>query len=80
MCEHSKQSRLIFIIVHFCFVVDGAFRYKLICIVSIVQNSMQGMCETYRCLWDKKLDKVAAHVYETPNLYAIATIYGFYFD
>lgn len=55
-------------------------RYKLVCIVSIVQNSMQGLCQSYRCLWDKKLDKVAAYVHETPNLYAIATIYGFYFD
>lgn len=58
-------------------------RYKLICIVSIVQTSMPtipGLCESYRCLWDKKLDKIAAHVYETPNLLAIATVYGLYFD
>lgn len=41
---------------------------------------MQGLCESYRCLWDKKLDKVAVYVHETPRLFAIATIYGFYFD
>lgn len=41
---------------------------------------MQGLCEAYRCLWDKKLDKIAAYVYETPNLLAIATVYGLYFD
>ncbi|XP_031616475.1 tctex1 domain-containing protein 1 [Contarinia nasturtii] len=55
-------------------------RYKLICVVSIVQNSMQGLCAYHRCLWEKKFDKIATHVYETPNLFAIATIYGLYFD
>lgn len=41
---------------------------------------MQGFYESYRCLWDKKLDKVAVYVYETPKLFAIATLYGIYFD
>lgn len=54
--------------------------YKLICIVTIVQNSMQGYCQSYRCLWDKQFDKVAAYIYETPNLIGIATLYAFYYD
>lgn len=41
---------------------------------------MQGICESYRCLWDKKIDKVATYLYETPNLIAVATLYGLYFD
>lgn len=50
------------------------------CIVTIGQKMMQGFCEMYRCLSDKKLDKVAVYVYETQNLFAIATLYGFYCD
>lgn len=41
---------------------------------------MQGFCAMYRCLWDKKFDKTAIYVYETPHLYAIATVHGLYFD
>lgn len=55
-------------------------RFKFVCNVTLVENSMQGFCAMYRCLWDKKFDKTAIYVYETPNLYAIATVHGLYFD
>lgn len=55
-------------------------RFKFVCNVTLVENSMQGFCAMYRCLWDKKFDKTAIYVYETPHLYAIATVHGLYFD
>lgn len=55
-------------------------RFKFVCNVTLVENSMQGFCAMYRCLWDKKLDRTAIYVYETPTFYAIATVHGLYFD
>lgn len=55
-------------------------RYKLICIVSIVQNTQQGCHKASRCLWDKKVDRIATHTHETPNSIVIATLYGIYLD
>lgn len=34
----------------------------------------------FRCLWDIQRDGYAFYVYDSKNIYAIGTIYGFYFD
>ena len=56
----------------------GFSRYKFICVVYIGQYRNQGMRIASRCLWDQANDSVAEGYFRNGNLYAIATVYGFY--
>ncbi len=49
-------------------------RYKLVCIVHIGQRGNQEIKVGSRCLWDVRLD---THILA---LFAIATVFGIYFE
>ena len=58
----------------------GFARYKLVCQVIIGENHNQGVHVVSRFLWDKKTDTYATATYSNGELYAVATVYGLYFE
>ena len=55
-------------------------RYKIIAHVLIGEMLGQDIRFGSRCLWDTNYDNLANIVYKNSSLYAIATIFGIYFD
>ena len=55
-------------------------RYKLVCIVHIGQLGNQEVKVGSRCLWDVKLDTYTSAEYQNTSLFAIATVFGIYFE
>ena len=55
-------------------------RYKLVCIVHIGQRGNQEVKVGSRCLWDVKLDTYTSVEYQNTSLFAIATVFGIYFE
>lgn len=55
-------------------------RYKIVCIVYIGQRGNQQIKVGSRCLWDDKLDTYTSVEYQNISLFAIATVYGIYFE
>ncbi|XP_013403350.1 tctex1 domain-containing protein 2 [Lingula anatina] len=55
-------------------------RYKFVVHVTMGQNGNQGMVEASRCIWDDKTDNYACITYKNASLFAIACIYGMYFE
>lgn len=55
-------------------------RYRLACVVVIGEKYYQDCKFVSGFLWDKTKDLWAYHIHETPNFYAIAIVYGVYFD
>uniref|UniRef100_A0A1B0CIV2 Putative dynein light chain n=1 Tax=Lutzomyia longipalpis TaxID=7200 RepID=A0A1B0CIV2_LUTLO len=58
----------------------GFDRYKLVCIVTIGEKYFQSFTSTVKFLWDTEKDGYANYVYDTPNFFAIATLYALYYD
>jgi hypothetical protein len=55
-------------------------RYKLVCIVHIGQRGNQEIKVGSRCLWDVRLDTYISVEYQNTSLFAIATVFGIYFE
>ena len=55
-------------------------RYKIICNVVIGQRQHQAIRFASRCLWNSNLVSCASASYENSTLFAIATVYGLYYD
>ncbi len=55
-------------------------RYKLVCIVHIGQRGNQEIKVGSRCLWDVRLDTHISAEYQNTSLFAIATVFGIYFE
>ena len=55
-------------------------RYKLVCIVHIGQRGNQEIKVGSRCLWDVRLDTYISAEYQNTSLFAIATVFGIYFE
>ncbi|XP_069792447.1 dynein light chain Tctex-type 5 [Narcine bancroftii] len=55
-------------------------RYKLVCNVVLGQLNDQGMQIVSRCLWDTSTDNYATATYKNSSLFAVATVYGLYFE
>lgn len=55
-------------------------RYKLVCIVHIGQRGNQEIKVGSRCLWDVRLDTFISAEYKNTSLFAIATVFGIYFE
>ena len=55
-------------------------RYKLVCHVVIGNKLNQWVRCVSRCLWDKSTDLSATATYENQSLFAVATVYGLYFE
>lgn len=55
-------------------------RFRLVCHVVIGQKLGQGFRCASRCLWQTETDGNASVTYENASLFAVATVYGIYFD
>ncbi|XP_048581789.1 dynein light chain Tctex-type 5 [Nematostella vectensis] len=55
-------------------------RYKLVCLVSIGSKNRQGMRIASRCLWNTEYDTCISETMDKHTFYAIATVYGLYFE
>jgi hypothetical protein len=58
----------------------GFSRYKLICVVYMGQLKNQGMRIASRCLWNTEFDNVAEASYRNGELFAVATVFGAFYE
>lgn len=58
----------------------GYSRYKLICLVYMGQVKNQGMRIASRCLWNTQFDNVAEASYRNGELFAVATVFGAFYE
>lgn len=55
-------------------------RYKIICLVHIGQLGKQALRIGSRCLWDTNVDTYASFEFKNRSIFAVATVYGVYFE
>ncbi|CAG5122053.1 unnamed protein product [Candidula unifasciata] len=55
-------------------------RYKIICLVQIGELKSQGIRVGSRCLWDDSNDTFWTHEFRNKSIYAIASVYGIYYE
>lgn len=55
-------------------------RYKIVCSVTIGQLKEQGLRIGSRCCWDAKSDTYAESSFKNKSLYAVATVWGVYYE
>ncbi|NXO92280.1 TC1D4 protein, partial [Certhia brachydactyla] len=55
-------------------------RYKLVCHVVLGQQSQQGLVVASRGLWNTETDSFASATFSNASLFAVATVYGVYFE
>ncbi|XP_067002381.1 dynein light chain Tctex-type protein 2B [Anabrus simplex] len=58
----------------------GFDRYKLVVVVDIGEKNFQGVCSAFRFLWDCERDNYTYHKFENMFLYAVASVFGVYYD
>uniref|UniRef100_UPI00398EC6D6 dynein light chain Tctex-type 5 n=1 Tax=Pristiophorus japonicus TaxID=55135 RepID=UPI00398EC6D6 len=58
----------------------NAPRYKLVCNVVLGQLNNQGIQIVSRYLWDASTDNYATATFKNSSLFAVATVYGLYFE
>ena len=58
----------------------NAERYKLVCFVNITSKHNQGLQHASRCLWNPDFDTFVSVTFENESLYAVANVYGVYFE
>ena len=55
-------------------------RYKIVCTVTIGQLKEQGLRIGSRCCWDAKWDTYAESSFKNKSLFAVATVWGVYYE
>ncbi|BFY99790.1 hypothetical protein BsWGS_02830 [Bradybaena similaris] len=55
-------------------------RYKIICLVQIGELRSQGIRVGSRCLWDESNDTFWTHEFRNQSIYAVASVYGIYYE
>nr|XP_005482254.1 tctex1 domain-containing protein 4 [Zonotrichia albicollis] len=55
-------------------------RYKLVCHVVLGQQGQQSLLVASRGLWDPETDTFASASFSNASLFAVATVYGVYFE
>lgn len=55
-------------------------RYKLVCLVNVGSKHNQGLRIASRCLWNADFDTHVTASIENGTLFAVATVYGVYFE
>ncbi|XP_062849850.1 dynein light chain Tctex-type 5 [Trichomycterus rosablanca] len=55
-------------------------RYKIIVMITIGQLAEQNMRMGSRCLWDATSDTFSSHTFKNSSLFAVANVYGVYFE
>lgn len=59
----------------------GYGRFKMVCVVSIgSMKERPGMQFGSRCLWNKETDNFISTKYSNSSLFAVAMVYGLYYD
>ncbi|NXF52192.1 TC1DA protein, partial [Oceanites oceanicus] len=55
-------------------------RYKIVVVTHIGQLNEQSMQIGSRCLWDPASDTFSSYVFQNTSLFALANVYGVYFE
>ncbi|NWV61251.1 TC1DA protein, partial [Malurus elegans] len=55
-------------------------RYKIVVVTHIGQLGQQSLQIGSRCLWDPTSDTFSSYVYKNASLFAVANVYGVYFE
>ncbi|KAK7108776.1 dynein light chain Tctex-type protein 2B-like isoform X2 [Littorina saxatilis] len=55
-------------------------RYRVVCQVTLGQQTQQGLQVASRCVWDHMLDNQASITYDNKSVFAVAQCYGVYFE
>ena len=55
-------------------------RYKIVCSVTIIQNTGQGIRQASRFLWNDKFDNWVDGTYTNSTIIAQATVYMLYYE
>uniref|UniRef100_A0A8C5X0C4 Tctex1 domain containing 1 n=1 Tax=Malurus cyaneus samueli TaxID=2593467 RepID=A0A8C5X0C4_9PASS len=55
-------------------------RYKIVVVTHIGQLGQQSLQIGSRCLWDPTSDTFSSYVYKNTSLFAVANVYGVYFE
>ena len=55
-------------------------RYKIVCLVHIGSIKGQDVKIASRCVWTPDWDTYVSHSFESKTLFAVATVYGVYFE
>ncbi|XP_035699832.1 tctex1 domain-containing protein 1-B-like [Branchiostoma floridae] len=55
-------------------------RYKIVCHVYIGQSGNNSLEVASRCVWDPQNDNFATATFQNGSLFAVATVYGVYFE
>ncbi|KAF2978403.1 hypothetical protein EK904_005497 [Melospiza melodia maxima] len=55
-------------------------RYKIVVVAHIGQLGRQSLQISSRCLWDPKSDTFSSYVFKNTSLFAVANVYGVYFE
>ncbi|NWV07232.1 TC1DB protein, partial [Ptilonorhynchus violaceus] len=55
-------------------------RYKIVVVTHIGQLGQQGLQIGSRCLWDPGSDTFSSYVFKNTSLFAVANVYGVYFE
>ncbi|XP_014106070.1 PREDICTED: tctex1 domain-containing protein 1 [Pseudopodoces humilis] len=55
-------------------------RYKIVVVAHIGQLGQQSLQISSRCLWDPHTDTFSSYVFKNTSLFAVANVYGVYFE
>ncbi|XP_076466102.1 dynein light chain Tctex-type protein 2B-like [Babylonia areolata] len=55
-------------------------RYRVVCQITLGQQSQQGLQVASRCVWDHSLDSHASVTYDNKSIFVVAQCYGVYFE
>ncbi|NXB08873.1 TC1DA protein, partial [Cnemophilus loriae] len=55
-------------------------RYKLVVVTHVGQLGEQSLQIGSRCLWDPQSDTFSSYVFKNTSLFAVASVYGVYFE
>ncbi|ALC42355.1 CG14763 [Drosophila busckii] len=55
-------------------------RYRFIVLVTVGELLMQGLCSMVNFLWDADKDGFLSYTIETPNYFAVCSIFYLYYD
>ncbi|NXO98560.1 TC1DA protein, partial [Certhia brachydactyla] len=55
-------------------------RYKLVVVAHVGQLGGQSLQISSRCLWDAQSDTFSSYTFQNTSLFAVANVYGVYFE
>lgn len=58
----------------------GVPRYKIVVVAHVGQLGGQSLQISSRCLWDPQSDTFSSYVFKNTSLFAVANVYGVYFE